>query len=90
MTLEERKNFIRSNTERRIRVHESREGLRAEALRTGALRRKKSSDVEGRDKEDVFVLAEEPVGQDLAEEESFNPKRKPKKRRLSCLSFWSR
>ncbi len=123
MTLEERKNSIRSNTERRIRVHESREGLRAEALRTRALRRKssdegrsnterlirvqesreglraeafrtgalrrKSSD-EGRDMEDVFVLAQEPVGQDLAEKERFNPKRKPKKRRLSCLNFcWS-
>lgn len=88
MTLEERKNLIRSNTERRIRVHESREGLRAEALRTGALRRKSSD--EARDMEDVFVVAQEPVGQALAEKESFNPKREPKKRRLSCLNFWSR
>lgn len=88
MTLEERKISIRSNTERRIRVHKSREGLRAEALRTGALHGKSSD--EGRDKEDVFVPAQEPAGQDLAKEESFNPKRKPKKRRLSCLNFWSR
>lgn len=80
MTLEERKSSIRSNTERRIRVHESRE-----ALRTGALRRKSSD--EGRDVEDVFVLAQEPVGQDLAEKESFNPKRKPKNRRLKLLKF---
>ena len=95
MTLEERKNSIRSNTERRIRVHESRECLCAEALRTpGALLRgRKSSADEGRDdKEDVFVLAQEPVGPDLANKaESFNPKRKQKKRRLSCCSdFWSR
>lgn len=87
MTLEERKNLIRSNTERRIRIHESREGLRAEALRTGALH-KKSID-EARDKEDVLVVAPEPVSQALAEKESFNPKRKPKKRRLSCLNFLS-
>lgn len=75
MTLEERKNSIRSNTERRIRVHEtlSREGPRteallraAEALRTTearALHRRKSSDdEEGRgDKkeDDGFVPAQE-------------------------------
>lgn len=104
MTLEERKNSIRSNTERRIRVHESREALRAEALlRTtaGALhRQKKISDEEDRhNKEDdadaFFVLAqdeEEPVGKNLAEREILNgQKGKPKKGRLSCLSFfWSR
>lgn len=88
MTLEERKNLIRSNTERRIRVHESREGLRAEALRTGPLRGKSSD--EARDKEDVFVVAQEPVSQALAENERSNPKRGPKKRRLGCLDFWSR
>lgn len=54
-TLEERKNPIRSNTDRRIRVHQSREGLRAEALRTGALHRKSCN--EARDKEHVFVVA---------------------------------
>lgn len=88
MTLEERKNLIRSNTERRIRVHESREGLRAEALRTGSLRGKSSD--EARDKEDVCVAAQEPVSRALAEKERFNPKREPKKRRLGCLDFWSR
>lgn len=87
MTLEERINLIRSNTERRIRVHESRKGLRAQSLRTGALRRKNSD--EARDKEDVFV-AQEPVSQALVEKESFNPKRKSKKRRLSFLNFWIR
>ena len=93
MTLEERKNLIRSNTERRIRVHESREGLRAEALRAEALRtgslRGKSSD-EARDKEDVCVAAQEPASRALAEKERFNPKREPKKRRLGCLDFWNR
>ena len=92
MTLEERKNLIRSNTERRIRVHESRDGLRAEALRAGALQGKSIDEVRDtvRDTEDVFVLAEEPVNQALAEKKSLNPKRKPKKRRLGCLDFWSR
>lgn len=88
MTLEERKNLIRSNTERRIRVHESREGLRAEALRTGSLRGKSSD--EARDKEDLCVATQEPVSRALAEKERFNPKREPKKRRLGCLDFWSR
>lgn len=101
MTLEERKNSIRSNTERRIRFHESREGLRAEATRTprALLRgRKSSADDKGRvdQGEDVFVLAQEPIGgqDDLANREEIfmNLKRKPKKkRRLSCCSdFWSR
>lgn len=83
MTLEERKDLIRSNTERRIRVHESREGLRAEALRG------KSRD-EAREKEDVVVAAQEPAHQALADRKSFAPKRKPKKHRLGCFDFWSR
>ena len=83
MTLEERKDLIRSNTERRIRVHESREGLRAEALRG------KSSD-EARQKGDVNVAAQEPAHQPLADRKSFAPKRQPKKHRLGCFDFWSR
>lgn len=82
MTLEERKNLIRSNTERRIRIHESRE-----SLRTGSLRGKSSD--EARVKEDV-VAAQEPVIRALAEKERFDPKREPKKCRLGCLDFWSR
>lgn len=95
MTLEERKNSIRSNTEKRIRVHKSREALRAEALRTGPLHRQISD--EGRhNKEDadafsVLAQDEEPVGKNLAEREILNQKGKPKKGRLSCLNFfWNR
>lgn len=89
MTLEERKNLIRSNTERHIRVHESGEGLRTEALRTGALRVEHSD--EARDKKSVFVVARKPVSQPLAEKETLSPKRARTKRRLGCLIFcWSR
>lgn len=80
MTLEKKKNLIQSNMERRIQVHKSRKGLRAKALCTprALLRGRKSSADKGRnDKKDVFVLAEESVGPDLAnKKESFNPKRK--------------
>lgn len=88
MTLEERKNLIRSNTERRIRVHESCEGLCTESLRAGAALPGKSSD-EAQEKVDFMVAAQEPAYQDSADKKSFYPKRKSKKRRLGCLDFWS-